>query len=47
MLKHIRNKIIDFINRQNAHPIIAGMAAGLYPLLYLYNTPVLWRPSIV
>ncbi len=37
MLK-LRNHIIKFINSKKQHPIIAAIAAGLYPLLYYYNT---------
>lgn len=36
MLRTIRNRIINFVNNKKDDPIIYGLAAGLYPLIYYY-----------
>lgn len=37
MLSNLRNKVIQFINSKEEIPILAGLTAGLYPLIYYYN----------
>ncbi|MDO6598285.1 hypothetical protein Q4512_15280 [Oceanihabitans sp. 2_MG-2023] len=37
MLNNLRNKVVDFIDSKKETPIIAALAAGLYPLLYYYD----------
>lgn len=34
----MREKIIKFLNNKKQYPAIAGLASGLYPLLYYYNS---------
>ena len=38
MLNNLRLKVIAFIDSKKDMPFLAGFAAGLYPLLYYYNT---------
>lgn len=34
----MRQKIIQFVNNKKQYPIITGVASGLYPMLYYYNS---------
>ena len=38
MLNKIRHKVIAFIDSKKDIPILAALAAGLYPLIYYYNS---------
>ncbi|HEX9825502.1 MAG TPA: sulfatase-like hydrolase/transferase [Flavobacteriaceae bacterium] len=38
MLNILRQKIIKFLNSNRQFPVIAAIAAGLYPLLYYYDS---------
>ncbi len=38
IFSNIRNQIISFINSDKQRPILAAMAAGLYPMLFYYNS---------
>lgn len=37
MLNKLRHKVIAFLNSKKDIPILAALAAGLYPLIYYYN----------
>jgi hypothetical protein len=37
MISAIRNKVLDFLGSSKQFPVIAAIAAGLYPLLYYYD----------
>ncbi len=36
-MKKLRNKFLQFINSEKETPLLAGIAAGLYPILFYYN----------
>jgi len=37
-IKKIRTGILSFVNNDKEYPVIAAISAGLYPLLYYYNS---------
>lgn len=37
-INKIRTRIISFVNNDKDYPILAAISAGLYPLLYYYNS---------
>lgn len=37
-IKKVRNQINSFISNNKEYPVIAAISAGLYPLLYYYNS---------
>jgi len=38
MLNNLRKKVIHFLDSKEQYPFISALAAGLYPLLYYYNS---------
>lgn len=42
----MRQNIIQFVNNKKQYPIVTGIASGLYPMLYYYNTNFTYVNSI-
>ena len=43
-MSNLRDRIIAFINSDEDKPLVAAIAAGLYPLLYYYNNNLTFWP---